>query len=200
MKKTSLAILCSVSIAASLLTACEKLATAKPQSQQSAQQVPNRQQANVLPLTAPETPIEDDTPKQDPLLTAFNQSVKIAATTRTIAQDKNKGTGSLVTYQINNISAKPIQTVKWTTVFTSDNAILFNENIVADFSKEPLAALQNKNIQVLDYFKSMSKEAQTVLKDPKKQINVIIVAREVGFSDGSKIIVSVTEDETTAKQ
>ncbi|WP_143228887.1 hypothetical protein [Actinobacillus succinogenes] len=200
MKKTPLAILCSVLVASSFLTACEKLATAKPYSQQPAQQAPSQQQGNVLPLTAPETPIEDDLPAQDPLLTAFNQSVKIVATARTIARDKSKGTGSLVTYQINNTSAKPIQSVKWTTAFTSGNTILFDENIVADFSKEPLSAQQDKSIQVMDYFKSMSKEAQTALRDPKKQINVIIVAREISFSDGSKIIVSVTEDDTPAKQ
>lgn len=200
MKKTPFAILCGVLVAASLLTACEKLSTAKPQSQQPAQQAANQQQGNALPLTAPETPIEDETLEQDPLLTAFNHSVKIAATARTIAQDKNKGTGSLVTYQINNISAKPILSVKWTTAFLDGNTILFNENIIADFSKEPLAAQQDKSIQVMDYFKSMSKEAQTALKDPKKQVNVLIVAREISFSDGSKIVVSLTEDDAVAKQ
>ena len=52
----------------------------------------------------------------------------------------------------------------------------------------------------MDYFKSMSKEAQTALKDPKKQVNVLIVAREISFSDGSKIVVSLTEDDVAAKQ
>lgn len=200
MKKTPLAILCGILVAASLLSACEKLSTAKPQSQPPAQQAANQQQGNALPLTAPETPIEEETTEQDPLLAAFNQSVKIAATARTIAQDKNKGTGSLVTYQINNISAKPILSVKWTTAFLDGNTILFNENIIADFSKEPLAARQDKSIQVMDYFKSMSKEAQTALKDPKKQVNVLIVAREISFSDGSKIVVSLTEDDAATKQ
>ena len=180
-----------------LLSACDKLKGIET-SAQSAQPMPSQtsEQAEVqisAPTTSSKslpTALQLQAEPQDPMLMVFNQSVKVTAMARNIVIDEDKNEGSLIIYRVENISKKPITSVAWTTAFTLNNHIIYTTNIAIDLNKQVLPAGSATEVRALDLFKNMPEQSKVIIQDPTKQLGVIIVAREVSFADGSKVIVS----------
>lgn len=173
-----------------LLTACDKLKDVET-SPQPAQQASSQTSEQSTPQkSAPTTALQLQSASQDPMLMVFNQSIKITAMARNIVIDAEKNEGSLVIYRVENISKKPITSVAWTTAFTLNNQIIYTTNIAIDLSKQTLPAGSSTEVRALDLFKNMPEQSKAIIQDPTNQLGVIIVAREVSFADGSKVIVS----------
>ncbi|PVX31667.1 hypothetical protein C8D76_1264 [Pasteurella langaaensis DSM 22999] len=169
------------------LTACDKLKGVEKPAQPAPQtQVPTAQPQSLTDALQHQS----QSGTQDLMLALFNQSVKVTAMARNIVTDAEKNEGSLVVYRVENTSKKPLTSVAWTTAFTLNNQIIYTTNVVLDLNKQPIPAGSATDVRTLDLFKNMSEQSKAIIQDPTKQLGVIIVAREVSFADGSRVIVS----------
>lgn len=194
-KNISLALILAAS---TLFVGCDKLKGVSkqpqpaPQTQQTSNQAtPNPQQAPAHQPAPASAPAPAPAPaQQDPMLMVFNQSVKLTAMSRSIVLDENKNEGSLVVYRLDNVSKKPITSVVWTTAFTVNDQVFNTSNVTVNLEKQPLQPNTSTEVRALDLFKTMPEQVQAIFKNPNQKLNVVFVAREVTFADGSKVIVS----------
>ena len=183
-KNISLALILAAS---TLFVGCDKLkgVSKQPQPAPQTQQTSNQATPNPQQAPAHQAPAQ-----QDPMLMVFNQSVKLTAMSRSIVLDENKNEGSLVVYRLDNVSKKPITSVVWTTAFTVNDQVFNTSNVTVNLEKQPLQPNTSTEVRALDLFKTMPEQVQAIFKNPNQKLNVLFVAREVTFADGSKVIVS----------
>ena len=183
-KNISLALILAAS---TLFVGCDKLkgVSKQPQPAPQTQQTSNQATPNPQQAPAHQAPAQ-----QDPMLMVFNQSVKLTAMSRSIVLDENKNEGSLVVYRLDNVSKKPITSVVWTTAFTVNDQVFNTSNVTVNLEKQPLQPNTSTEVRALDLFKTMPEQVQAIFKNPNQKLNVVFVAREVTFADGSKVIVS----------
>ncbi|MDD7424826.1 MAG: hypothetical protein SOW21_06350 [[Actinobacillus] rossii] len=183
-KNISLALILATS---TLFVGCDKLkgVSQQPQPAPQTQQTSNQATPNPQQAPAHQAPAQ-----QDPMLMVFNQSVKLTAMSRSIVLDENKNEGSLVVYRLDNVSKKPITSVVWTTAFTVNDQVFNTSNVTVNLEKQPLQPNTSTEVRALDLFKTMPEQVQAIFKNPNQKLNVLFVAREVTFADGSKVIVS----------
>lgn len=188
-KNISLALILAAS---TLFVGCDKLKGVSKQPQPAPQTQQTSNQATPNPQQAPaHQPAPASAPaQQDPMLMVFNQSVKLTAMSRSIVLDENKNEGSLVVYRLDNVSKKPITSVVWTTAFTVNDQVFNTSNVTVNLEKQPLQPNTSTEVRALDLFKTMPEQVQAIFKNPNQKLNVVFVAREVTFADGSKVIVS----------
>lgn len=186
-KNISLALILAAS---TLFVGCDKLKGVSKQPQPAPQTQQTSNQATPNPQQAPAHQPASAPAQQDPMLMVFNQSVKLTAMSRSIVLDENKNEGSLVVYRLDNVSKKPITSVVWTTAFTVNDQVFNTSNVTVNLEKQPLQPNTSTEVRALDLFKTMPEQVQAIFKNPNQKLNVVFVAREVTFADGSKVIVS----------
>lgn len=160
-------------VASFLIAGCNEKEQANKNEVQSTQEVSTQQ------TIQPE--------QNDEALNQFNQSIKISAVARNLVEDEQKNQGSKFVYAFENTSNKPIQSVRWVSVYNVDSKIIYNADITADFSKQPLEQKASRNMEVLLMNNDIPEVSRQFFVDPDTPMNVIIVAREITFMDGSKI-------------
>lgn len=189
-KKVSLALLLAAS---TLFMGCDKVKgveknTTAPQNQQtSTQQTQANTQGQPLPAMQPSQP---EPSQQELMLKIFNQSVNIVAISRSIAQDNKKNDSVLIGYKIENKGQKAIASVAWRSVFTLNNQVVHTTNVGINLAQQPIQPGATIEAKALDLFKAMPKQTQDIFKNPNQSLNILFVAREITFSDGSKVVIS----------
>lgn len=188
-KKVSLALLLAAS---TLFVGCDKIKGVEKnapatQNQQNTQQQAQTTQGQPLPAIQPS---QAELSQQELMLQVFNKSVNISAISRNIAQDNQKNEGMLITYRIENKGQKAIASVAWRSVFTLNNQAVHTTNVGVNLAQQPFQPGATIEVKALDLFKAMPKPAQEIIKDPKQSLNILFVAREITFADGSKVVIS----------
>ncbi len=122
-------------------------------------------------------------------LKLFNNTVKIMPAERYITQDANNNDLAAMTYHIQNLSNKAIKTILWNSVYILDSNSLYTHDLPITFDSS-LVPHGEQTIAETVPVNNIPKNNRPLVLNPKSPIKVIIIAREIIFDDGSKIIVS----------
>lgn len=123
---------------------------------------------------------------QEPTLAAFNQSVGIAAISRTLVQNEKGEQAVNVQYVVENRGDKAINSVFFSGVYLYNNQMLLMQDIPASF-EQPLAPKTQMTVNALLPLNQIPQQIQPLFVDLGVNLSVTIVARGIGFADGAKL-------------
>lgn len=122
------------------------------------------------------------------MLAEFNKTIQIKSPVRNVVKDKNNNYGVSFSYQITNLSDKPIKSLKWLFAYKYQDEILYTRPFKLNFA-ELLTPKATFNVNFLIPQENLPKNTHGIFLDPQNQISSLVIGREVEFSDNSKIIV-----------
>lgn len=125
-------------------------------------------------------------PAEDKNLKQFNANVTIRLLSAQVISQNQKQALELI-YSIENKNKKHhIKSVNWIGTFLHNNQLFFAQDIPITFDT-PLKSKSKYDVTVTIPFETISKPATAIFLDPNKQITNLIGARNIIFTNGTKI-------------
>lgn len=147
---------------------------------------------NALAETAQKTPKLTQAEKRqqaadEKALKAFNNSIGITYTGRSLIVDPNGQKTAVIRYTLENKSKKPIKSVYWVAVYALNKEAIHVKDVVLPFEKPYLASKSKVRIEVHLPFSEIAPAAHEIFSKPEPQVQAYAVARNITFSDNKRI-------------
>lgn len=122
-------------------------------------------------------------------LDLFNNTMPITFRSATFGVSQDQERTFILKYFVDNKGGKPLQRAIWTAVLKNADNVVFSYDITAPFEKEFMPETRKEVILTLK-LKELPENVQNLLLDPNAKISVVNIARELVFSDDTKIQVN----------
>ena len=122
-------------------------------------------------------------------LDLFNNTLAITFNSATFGISQSQERTFILKYFVDNKGGKPLQLARWTVELKNADNTVFTYDISAPFEKLFLPETRKEVILTLKV-KDLPEDVQKLLSDSNVKINVVSIARELVFSDNTKIQVN----------
>ena len=123
------------------------------------------------------------------VLDLFNKTMPITFRGASFGVSKDQERSFILKYFVDNKGGKPLQLARWTAALKNGEETVFTYDISAPFDKPFLPEIRKEVILTLK-LKDLPENVQKLLSDPNAKISVVSIARELVFSDNTKIQVN----------
>lgn len=126
------------------------------------------------------------TTQQDSELKKFNEAVGIMPKARQFGQNEENQPMVVITFEVENRGKQPIKSLSWIGAFSYQQTVFFMQEMPINF-EEPLTAGAKTDISVSMPLALFPEQAQGIMADLNVPIDILNVARNITFSNGTQI-------------
>ena len=123
---------------------------------------------------------------EDKNLKQFNTNVAIRLVSAQVINQNQKQIFELIYSVENKANKRDIKSVNWVGAFLYNNEVFFAQDIPIIF-EQPLKRKTKNNVTVTIPFELIPAQAQAILLNPQTQIKNLVGAKNITFTNGTKI-------------